>query len=438
MAKQSPTPKIATKKHIARLEREQQQVRLIQTISIAAIVIVVLLVGYGIFDTTYLKSRKPVAEVNGEKIALNYWQERLQLTRLNLANNLQQYQYYQQNFGLDTSQQVQQIQLYLQVPETLGTQVLTQLVDEALIRQEAQKRGITVSASEIEAQVQKSLNFFPDGTPTPTVTPTEFSIPTLTSEQLLLYPATSTPTEVLTSTPAPTNTPDPAATATFTPGPPTPTFLPQPATPTSTPYTLDGFKSQYSSSLDNIKKFGISESTFRSVYENQLYREKLLAEIAKDTPHTEEQVLARHILVDDEQLAGVVYALLNEGQDFAELAKKYSKDTGSGANGGELGWFGKGAMVPEFEAAAFSQAVGEIGKPVKSQFGYHIIQVVAKEDLPATASQYEQKQQTVFTDWLTKTNEDAKTAGTLTTFDDTWKANMPAMPDSITQLLAQQ
>ena len=434
MAKQSPTPKIVTRKHIARLEREKQQVRLIQTISIAAIAIVVLLVGYGILDTTYFRLQKPVAEVNGEQIKLNYWQERVQFSRINLANNLQQYQYYQQNFGLDTSQQIQEIQFYLQSPELLGEQVLNQLVDEALVRQEAQKRGITVTDDEVEARIQGSLNFFPNGTPTPTITPTDFSFPTLTSEQLALYPATSTPTPVLaTPTSVPTNTPDPAATV----PPATPTFLPQPPTATSTPYTLDGYKDEYGQSLDNIKTFDVSEATFRLVYENQLYREKLLAEIAKDAPRTDEQVLARHILLDDAQLAGTIYALATSGQDFAELAKKYSKDTGSGANGGGLGWFGKGAMVAEFEAAAFSQPIGEIGKPVQSQFGYHIIQVIAREQLPATASQYEQNQQTTFTDWLTKTREDAETAETITKFDETWRVNLPAIPAAISQLLQQ-
>ena len=427
MAKQSPTPKIATKKHIARLERERQQVRLIQTISITAIAIVVLMVGYGIFDTTYIRAHKPVAEVNGEKITLSYWQERVQLSRMNLTNTLQQYQFYQQNFGMDTSQQQQQIQLLLQVPETLGQQVLTQLIDETLIRQEAQKRGITVTKAEVEAKIQESLNFFPNGTPTPTATPTEISYPTLTSEQLTLYPATATPAQVLTSTPAPTNTPNPSATV----APATPTALPEPATATATPFTIDGFKTQYGKSLDNIKTNGISEATFRSAYENQLYREKMLAEIAKDTPHTEEQVWARHILVNDAQLAGVVYNLLSNGQDFAETAKKYSKDTGSGAKGGDLGWFGKGAMVAEFEQAAFSQKIGEIGKPVKSQFGYHIIQVLARQELPATATQYNQNQQTAFTDWLKKADDDAKAAGKIITYDDTWKNNIPAMPASL-------
>ena len=121
MAKQSPTTKITTKKHVARLERERQLVRLVQTISFAAIAIVALVVGYGILDTTYLRLRKPVAEVNGEQIKMNYWQERLQFSRVNMVNTLQQYQFYQQNFGLDTAQQQQEIQFYLQSPELLAT-----------------------------------------------------------------------------------------------------------------------------------------------------------------------------------------------------------------------------------------------------------------------------------------------------------------------------
>ena len=177
MAKQSPTTKITTKKHVARLERERQQVRLIQTISIAAIAIVALLVGYGILDTTYLRLRKPVAEVNGEQIKMNYWQERLQFTRINMANNLQQYQVFQQTYGMDLSQQIQEIQFYLQSPELLGDQVLNALIDETVIRQEAQKLGITVTDEEVEEKIQGSseFKFFPNGTPTPTITPTDFS-----------------------------------------------------------------------------------------------------------------------------------------------------------------------------------------------------------------------------------------------------------------------
>jgi len=88
-----------------------------------------------------------------------------------------------------------------------------------------------------------------------------------------------------------------------------------------------------------------------------------------------------------------------------------------------LGWFGKGAMVAEFENAAFSQKVGEIGKPVKSQFGYHIIQVLGHQDMPLNASQYEQKKQTEFTNWLTDARKNAK----IQTFD-IWKERVPTEP----------
>src|SRR5262245_55701618 len=274
MTRQSSTPKIATKKHIARLERERRQVAIITTISIVAIALAVGLVGYGVLDTTYLKLHKSVADVGGEQISLGYWQERVQMYRLNLLNTLQQYQYYQQAFGMDTSQQQQEITTQLQSDQYVGEQVLNQLIDETLVRQEAERRGITVTDAEVDEKLQGAYDFYPNGTPSPTVTPTEFSTPTLSAEQKALFPPTSTPTEVLvTSTATQTSTPLPPATATSTQIA-TPTFLPQLPTATATPYTLEGFKSRYSETLDNYKTVKVSEATFRSVYVNEVYAEQ--------------------------------------------------------------------------------------------------------------------------------------------------------------------
>lgn len=424
MAKQGSTPKIITKKHMARLERERRQTRLIIGIAIAGILIVVGLISYGYLKENVFLLNEPVAEVNGEKITTGEWQERVKVQRVQMVNVYNQYAFYQQSFGFDYSQQMQQVATMLQAPETIGQQVLDQMTNEILIRQEAEKRGITVSDEEVEKSIQENFNFFPDGTPSPTVTPTEFSYPTFTSQQLTLYPSTATPGP--TSTPESTATPDTSVTLTptATTAPATPSPVPQPPTATATAYTLEGFQTQYGDMLKNFETYNISESAIREGYKSELLRRKLLEEIAKGTPRTEEQVLARHILVETEEEAQVVYQKLTTGnEDFAEVARESSKDTGSGANGGDLGWFGKGAMVAEFEEAAFSQPIGEIGKPVKSEFGYHIIQVIARQELPLTDSQYQQKKETVFSDWLTTTRE---TAAIIT--HEVWKQRVPAEP----------
>jgi len=70
---------------------------------------------------------------------------------------------------------------------------------------------------------------------------------------------------------------------------------------------------------------------------------------------------------------------LDAGGDFAALAKSESDDTGSGAMGGDLGAFGRGQMVPEFENAAFSQPIGKVSDPVRSAFGYHLILVESRD-----------------------------------------------------------
>ncbi|MCX7698040.1 MAG: peptidylprolyl isomerase, partial [Candidatus Goldbacteria bacterium] len=108
-----------------------------------------------------------------------------------------------------------------------------------------------------------------------------------------------------------------------------------------------------------------------------------------------EQVKASHILImadasptsptgltDDQakKLAEEIYKRAKSGENFSELAKKYSRDTSTKDKGGDLGWFKKGEMVPEFEKAAFALKNGEIIGPVKTQFGYHIIKCTGKQE----------------------------------------------------------
>src|SRR3954468_17974932 len=101
----------------------------------------------------------------------------------------------------------------------------------------------------------------------------------------------------------------------------------------------------------------------------------------------EQEVHARHILVESEDQAKKIADELKKGADFAELAKKESKDPGA-SDGGDLGFFTKDQMVPEFSTAAFALEPGKISDPIKTQFGWHVIKV--EEKRTRKAPDYEQ------------------------------------------------
>lgn len=116
------------------------------------------------------------------------------------------------------------------------------------------------------------------------------------------------------------------------------------------------------------------EAEISGAVTDEAVRARYDAEIA-DTPPSNE-VRARHILVNTEEEARAIIGRLDEGADFEEIARESSTDTGSGAQGGDLGYFGAGQMVPEFEQAAFALDVGaHSSEPVESQFGFHVIKV---------------------------------------------------------------
>lgn len=97
----------------------------------------------------------------------------------------------------------------------------------------------------------------------------------------------------------------------------------------------------------------------------------------------QEEVKASHILVKTEDEAKNILEKIKKGEAFDKLAKKYSQDSGSRNNGGDLGYFRKGQMVPEFEQAIMNTKTGEIGGPIKTQYGYHIIKVVDRRVGPS-------------------------------------------------------
>jgi len=134
----------------------------------------------------------------------------------------------------------------------------------------------------------------------------------------------------------------------------------------------------------------------------------------------EPEVHARHILVGDEATAKKVIAELKKGGDFAALSKQYSKDPGASAQGGDLGWFKKGDMVPEFADSAFALKDNEITPtPVKTQFGWHVIQTLGHRTAtpPSFDQERDQLRQKMVQAAVQKEVAQARSAVTVETFN---------------------
>jgi len=118
-------------------------------------------------------------------------------------------------------------------------------------------------------------------------------------------------------------------------------------------------------------KTAVTDATMKKVYEE-----------ATKAIGDEKEVRARHVLVEKEDEAKAIVADLKKGGDFAAIAKEKSKDPGSKENGGDLGYFSKDQMVPEFAEAAFKLDKDQLSDPVKTQFGWHVIKVEDKRSRP--------------------------------------------------------
>jgi peptidyl-prolyl cis-trans isomerase D len=418
MAKEKPT-KITTKKHLARLERERRQTRLITYIAISIIVVIFGLISYGILNETVLKAIQPVVTVNNQSVNMREFQVRVRVSRQQYVDQYMQYYQLAQMFGIDPStdssmsQSLNQIQSQLSDSALIGQQVIDEITNDLIIRQYAKSNGIVVSAADLEKAIQDAFGYYPNGTPTPSPTSAPLSYPTWSATQYALMTPTTPPTLVPT-VPTLTLTLGQTGTATAIPS----------LTPTGTPYTQDGFQSRYKEALGGYSKLGMTETDFRKIFfESNLYKQRVSDIVTGSVAHEQEQVWARHILVADEASAQSILSQLVAGADFGTLAAAQSIDTASKDKGGDLGWFGKGMMLPEFENVAFTLQVGQISQPVQTTYGWHIIQVLGHEIRPLTDTEYQAEVTAAFNQWLT-----TQRAGATIVVSTNWKANTPVLP----------
>ena len=350
MAKSRKTkqPGKLTRKQISRRARESRQLRWIwiSTGVVVAAVIAILATGL------VLQNLQVVAVVNGKSIRLPEYQKRVRFW----------YRYYNAFLmpgvfdNLEADQRTQFFQ-----------DIVSELIDEKLILQEAAKRGVSVSDEAIQIELEEAwFQHYRDP---------------------------------LTPTPSPT--PDPAATPTTEATP----------LPTATPDTPEAFQTKYDEFKDTVLNAAqVSETYFRDLIKVTLLRKELESVMVTDVPTEEEQVKfrytstetgeeaiakiaslqagveeqvhARHILVATMEEAESVLTRLEAGEDFAALAAELSTDESNKDSGGDLGWFGRGSMVAPFEEAAFSGDIGLYPTPIETQYGFHVLDILAREERP--------------------------------------------------------
>jgi hypothetical protein len=232
-----------------------------------------------------------------------------------------------------------------------------------------------VEDKEIDREIESLFYFFPEGTPT--------RAPSLTPD----------PVERLYVPPTPTGT----ASATPTAGP-SPTTLPTTGpTLTPTPYTEAAFQEDY---VNALKEREIRPEDFRKVIEASLYREKLAKTFEVDVPREQEQVRARHIVVDTEEAAKDVRKRLDEGESWEVLAAELSTDSATRSQAGYLGWVAKGSLGEAFDQAVAESQIGLPVGPMQTDSGWEVIEVLAKEVLPLDPYDYQQAVNAAFVAWL--------------------------------------
>ncbi|MCD4802583.1 MAG: peptidylprolyl isomerase [Anaerolineales bacterium] len=389
-------------KFVAQKEKEDLQKRTIIISTIVVLVAVFSLVAYGVLDKYVLKPKTPIVQLDSRNVNVVEFEQRVRYQRFQIINQTYQliefvqslggtpdiFAYFEQQIILATTQ--------LSQPLLIGEEVIQTISDDLIILAEAEKMGIEVDEAQIDQEIRSVFGYFPEGTPTPIPINEPLPTSTMTSLQMTLVPPTDSPEEdqeenqstLPTNTPqieeAPEGEPDPTA---------TPLLIP-------TEYTLDLYEVNYQNYMDVLTNEEIKEQTFRDMVGMYLVRKELMNILSADITQTQEQIWVRHILVEDELTALEVTDKLADGQDFVVLAAEYSSDETNKDNGGDLGWFALGMMVQPFEEAAFALEVGEISDPVQTDFGWHILQALGKEQMPIDEAALENLRNQAFSEWM--------------------------------------
>lgn len=364
-------------------DTEAQTRKIVLWGSLITLLLVVLLIGAALLQMFVLEPNRAVASVGGQNITVSQLQKAM---RMNLNSSYNQYSN-MQNAVVQLQQQSQSdqtsgflLQLYQQQMQQVAAQIsndavasnsLDTLINDQLIRQEAKKRGITVSADEVQKEMESDFGYY--------------AVPL---------------------TPYPTYTPAPAVNGT-----PVPTTEPQ-AQPTSV--SQADYQTKYESAVKYFDGVGLGVAGLRDSYEVKLLGQKLQTELGKDVPTTAQHYLFDYLRFDAEADAQKALAQLSSGASFSNVISATNAITqpaviGSGAS--QETWMSKFEVgsqygedvLPALDAATINKPTGIVTSTLG---GFHIFLVKGREVRPLNASELQTQQQKPFTDWITKAQSD--------------------------------
>ena len=394
--KQADQAKRETPREQRRRTRQQAKDRQFVLWGSVGALIALLAIGLGLVVTFVWMPNAVAFRVDGAEVTTAEFRRRYSYERQRMTEQLELYQLVQQQFGAQAQSQaeINRLQNYLRDPFSLGVRVKALMIEDLLIADAARQAGIEVRAEEIEAL--------------------------LTDEVAQRYDAFTEAQATATREAAAAAAPEEAPEASV------------PSAPTSGDVLSDADFQQGLNGLANDLRqaHGLSLEAYRGILRAGLLRNRMRERIStEEVTATELQVQARHLLLtftetDPEAAEGeaqgsaslpraarteaealaLAHSLLErleKGESFPYLISQYSDDPSGEFNQGDLGWFGRERLVPEFEEAAFALEPGQFSEPIRTIFGYHIIEVLDRNEeasRPLEAVQADTAAK--FEDWL--------------------------------------
>lgn len=425
---------------IARRKQEERRKAWMVVIAVTGLLALVFLVGF--INEYIVVPGRPVATVAGEEISLSEWEKQVRYQRARLillledqlqaftdpdAPNAQEAEiqalsFVQQFMG-------QQIVALTQAPEVLGEFVLDRMIDDILIRQEAERRGITVTDADIDTFIGETFNYFGGESPTalPSATATVQPTPSLTP----------IPTAVITEV-VPTEVPLPTATL-------GPTSTPL---PTATAVSQESFEEQRRDELSRFRALGVSDETYRNSVRDDLYRERLREALAEeaDLPATAEHLSFYFISTDSEARAEALRQEIS-AEDYLTVWNRI-RSTPQTVDGdeqvirpvaSEIVWRVAEELEARFSAETIAQLqelpVGRASDVVaetdpamvdadeENATTYYLFQVSGREQRPLSPAALQEKEAELLTDWLDEQRVSVEIIRT-----EFWRDRVPQRP----------